>query len=82
MFDFEEVFQFKLLIDFFEYQNFILEGFEYEVVYFDFWNLMSESDGQIVDVVIMLVVWYVVVILGKYYYIGYRCCIVLLEVVF
>lgn len=80
--DLEEAFQLKSPIDLLEYQNLTLEGLEYEAAHSDPWNSTSESDGQIVDAVIMPVARHAAVIPGKYYHTGYRRRIAPPEAVF
>ncbi|KAK4644133.1 hypothetical protein QC761_302630 [Podospora bellae-mahoneyi] len=80
--DLEEAFQHKPPIDLLECQNLTLEGLEYEAAHSDNWNSTSESNGQIVNAVIMPVAPHAAVIPGKYYHTGYRRRIAPPEAVF
>ncbi|PGH14985.1 hypothetical protein AJ79_02665 [Helicocarpus griseus UAMH5409] len=62
-----------------EYQRLTLEGRDYEAAYSDYWNSLTEEDGQAVDAVIMPVAPHAAVIPGKYYHTAYTEAINLLD---
>ncbi|KAF2263451.1 amidase [Lojkania enalia] len=61
------------------YQELTVEGRDYEGAYADYWNSTAESDGQLVDAVIMPVAPHAAVIPGKYYHTAYTESINLLD---
>ncbi|KAI1268908.1 amidase signature domain-containing protein [Xylariaceae sp. FL1019] len=63
-----------------KYQDYTLQGLEYECGYSDYWNSTADhEDGQIVDAVIMPVAPHAAAIPGKYYYRAYTETINLLN---
>ncbi|KAF5557380.1 general amidase [Fusarium phyllophilum] len=54
-----------------EYQDLTIQGLEYERQYSDYWNSTAESDGQVVDAVLMPVAPHAAVIPGKFYHGAY-----------
>ncbi|KAI1009060.1 hypothetical protein LB504_001961 [Fusarium proliferatum] len=54
-----------------KYQDLTIQGLEYERQYSDYWNLTADSDGQVVDAVLMPVAPHAAVIPGKFYHGAY-----------
>ncbi|KAF5718426.1 general amidase [Fusarium mundagurra] len=54
-----------------KYQDLTIQGLEYERQYSDYWNSTAESDGQVVDAVLMPVAPHAAVIPGKFYHGAY-----------
>lgn len=54
-----------------KYQDLTIQGLEYERQYSDYWNSTADSDGQIVDAVLMPVAPHAAVIPGKFYHGAY-----------
>ncbi|KAF0642416.1 hypothetical protein FPSE5266_05311 [Fusarium pseudograminearum] len=69
--DLEDGFKLKTPTELLKYQDLTLQGLEYEREYSDYWNSTQESDGQIVDAVLMPVAPHAAVIPGKYYHGAY-----------
>ncbi|KAL4732182.1 hypothetical protein ACLX1H_001190 [Fusarium chlamydosporum] len=69
--DLEDGFQLKKPTELLKYQGLTLQGLEYEREYSDYWNSTGESDGQIVDAVLMPVAPHAAVIPGKFYHGAY-----------
>ncbi|KAM0306261.1 hypothetical protein HYE67_002275 [Fusarium culmorum] len=69
--DLEDGFKLKTPTGLLKYQDLTLQGLEYEREYSDYWNSTQESDGQIMDAVLMPVAPHAAVIPGKYYHGAY-----------
>lgn len=69
--DLEDGFKLKTPTELLKYQDLTLQGLEYEREYSDYWNSTQESDGQIVDAVLMPVAPHAAVIPGKFYHGAY-----------
>ncbi|RGP69091.1 putative general amidase [Fusarium longipes] len=69
--DLKDGFQLKAPTELLKYQDLTLQGLEYEREYSDYWNSTQESDGQIVDAVLMPVAPHAAVIPGKFYHGAY-----------
>ncbi|KLP12679.1 putative general amidase [Fusarium fujikuroi] len=54
-----------------KYQDLTIQGLEFERQYSDYWNSTADSDGQIVDAVLMPVAPHAAVIPGKFYHGAY-----------
>ncbi|KAF5541802.1 general amidase [Fusarium mexicanum] len=54
-----------------KYQDLTIQGLEYERRYSDYWNSTADSDGQVVDAVLMPVAPHAAVIPGKFYHGAY-----------
>ncbi|KAF5693010.1 putative general amidase [Fusarium denticulatum] len=54
-----------------KYQDLTIQGLEYERQYSDYWNSTAESDGQVVDAVLMPVAPHAAVIPGEFYHGAY-----------
>ncbi|KAF4493825.1 general amidase [Fusarium agapanthi] len=54
-----------------KYQDLTIQGLEYERQYSDYWNSTADSDGQVVDAVLMPVAPHAAVIPGKFYHGAY-----------
>ncbi|KAF4446798.1 putative general amidase [Fusarium austroafricanum] len=54
-----------------KYQYLTLQGLEYERQYSDYWNSTADSDGQVVDAILMPVAPHAAVIPGKFYHGAY-----------
>lgn len=65
-----DTFKLKDPISLIEYQNLTVGRREYERKYSDYWNSTSDSDGQLVDAVIMPVAPHAAVIPGELYHTG------------
>ncbi|RKK80144.1 Acetamidase [Fusarium oxysporum] len=68
--DLRNSFQLKAPMDLLQYQDLTLQGLGYERQYSDYWNSTADSDGQLVDAVIMPVAPHAAVIPGKFYHTG------------
>ncbi|KAG5806432.1 hypothetical protein H9Q74_007165 [Fusarium xylarioides] len=53
-----------------KYQDLTIQGLEFERQYSDYWNSTADSDGQVVDAVLMPVAPHAAVIPGKFYHGG------------
>ncbi|EWG51017.1 hypothetical protein FVEG_10130 [Fusarium verticillioides 7600] len=69
--DLQDGLNLKTPIELLKYQDLTIQGLEYERQYSDYWNSTAESDGQIVDAVLMPVAPHAAVIPGKFYHGAY-----------
>ncbi|KAF4337158.1 general amidase [Fusarium beomiforme] len=69
--DLQDGFKLKTPTELLNYQDLTLQGLEYERGYSDYWNATGESDGQVVDAVLMPVAPHAAAIPGKFYHGAY-----------
>ncbi|KAI1046745.1 hypothetical protein LB505_006769, partial [Fusarium chuoi] len=69
--DLEDGLNLKTPTELLKHQDLTIQGLEYERQYSDYWNSTADSDGQIVDAVLMPVAPHAAVIPGKFYHGAY-----------